>query len=340
MADSRSNGRWLSLSVAVLCALAGCAAEDGSAPRTTNEPDAVTSVPIAQEEPAPSVADAVKDGDAAAEPDAGAVSVPQVREVADAEPLSRVLVRDDGAFRRFEDSGAPQWPFVGVVQLWTWQVSRPEVSSDADQGWSLRYWGLDSTDGSQAQVPLAGFEPECLGRVALVSHGLDGVEVGGSGGDSLVVPWGGEAQQLDAPSPLLTAQIRERSSNVAVSVTGDVVTLGSGDAVVDYAMRVPPRVEGEWWRVQARHDGDLFVMTVHPAHLECFSGVTWLSIAATGEVVACGANTWATRFVAPDDRRSGELVLPDPEDVGTYLGCAPRLDLAALPLKLESRDAR
>lgn len=343
------NPSWPRLSClwgAVLCVLAGCAAEDSTVLRApvdsvawTGDVVVATSAADAQIDRAVSTVSAAS-GDGAV---AVATSMPQAGEAAEDERPVRVLVRDDAAFRRFEDTVAPRWPFVGVVQLWTSQVMRPEDSSDADEGWSLRYWGLDSADGSGAQVPLEGFEVECLGRLALVSFGPDGVEVGevvGSGGGSFAVPWEGQAQRLNAPTPGLSAEARERSSNVDVSVSGDIVTLASGGVSVDYAMRVPPRAGGDWWRVQARHDGDLFVLTVHPSHLECYSGVTWLSIAATGEVVACGANTWATRYV---DARSGpvsEPVLPDPDDVGTYLECAPRLELSILPVRLESHNAQ
>lgn len=335
---------------ALLCVLAACAAEDSAALRapvssvaSTGDVPAATGAADAQLDTAVSMVDAVSDDHTVAAAGAAATSMPQAGEVAEGEWFSRVLVRDDGAFRRFEDSVAPRWPFVGVVQMWTSQVSRPEGSSGADQGWSLRYWGLDSADGSGAQVPLEGFEVECLGRLALVSFGPDGVEVGEigeSGGGSFAVPWEGHAQRLDAPTPGLSAEARERLSNVDVAVSGDIVTLASGGVSVDYAMRVPPRADGDWWRVQARHDGDLFVLTVHPSHLECYSGVTWLSIAATGEVVACGANTWATRYVDANSGSVSELVLPDPDDVGTYLECAPRLELSILPVRLESHNAQ
>ncbi len=112
--------------------------------------------------------------------------------------------------------------------------------------------------------------------------------------------------------------------------------------------------------MQARHDGELFVMTVHSAHLECMSGVSWLSWAHTGDLgrarigevrhhdavglqvprafaaayprgplAFCGANTAATAFVAPD-APDGDLVLPDPDAVGTYTSCPVRMDLSHL----------
>ena len=95
-------------------------------------------------------------------------------------------------------------------------------------------------------------------------------------------------------------------------------------------MRMPPRAAGDWWRAQVRHDGEMLVMTVQPAHLPCLNGVTWVSDAATGLVLACGANTSATRLVAPPGRPAGSLVLPDPQIVGGVLDCAARLDLPYL----------
>ena len=176
---------------------------------------------------------------------------------------------------------------------------------------------------------LEGLEIECLGRVALVVHGEHGVEVGGAPGDvsaTYRVRWGGVAEPADGPSEELLEAVALRPSNVSVGTEGDRVFVGEGPQSRVYEMRHPLRGDGERWRVQARNDGELFVLTVHPAHLKCYSGVTWLSLARTGELVACGANTAATAFV---DRQGpeAELVLPEPDHVGTYLSCAPPLEL-------------
>ena len=101
-------------------------------------------------------------------------------------------------------------------------------------------------------------------------------------------------------------EVAQRLSNVAVSVEGDLVHVGEGPGVRTYAMRNPVRGDGERWRVQARHDGELFVMT------ECMSGVSWLSWADTGGLAFCGANTAATAFVAPEAPDT-DLVLPGPK---------------------------
>ena len=95
-------------------------------------------------------------------------------------------------------------------------------------------------------------------------------------------------------------------------------------------MRMPPRSEGNWWRAQIRHDGELLLMNVQPDHLPCLNGVTWVSDANTGHVLACGTNTPATRLVAPRGRPAGSLIFPDPEIVGGVLDCAARLDLPYL----------
>lgn len=243
----------------------------------------------------------------------------------------------------FVEGPAPGWPFHGVVQLW------PDYDfvEDADGGrvglelfWSLRYWSWDvSPDGVYPLVSLPGLRVECLGQVALV-HDEHGVEVGGGPGAASAafrVPWGGAARELDRPSEELLAEAEMRSSSVAVGSVGDWVRLGSGDGGRSYAMRDPARPGGERWRVQARHDGELFMLTVHPAHLRCYSGVTWLSLADTGEFVMCGANSAATAFVSPAGAELGELVLPDPGQMGVYLSCAAQFDLYNIPLTADRR---
>lgn len=235
---------------------------------------------------------------------------------------------------RFVEGAAPGWPFVGLVQMWA--NSDGTASGEADVVWWLRYWSEELDAAAMPMVPLPGLEIECLGRVGMVSHGERGIEVGGAPGaasGSYLVRWGMRAQRLDTPSEALLGEIDRRPSSVTVSSVGDVVSLAAGEQRMSYAMRDPARMNGDWWRVQARHDGDLLVLSVHPANHECFSGVTWLVDAAAGETVACGANTWATRFVAPDDHSSGELVLPSAEEMGTYLGCGARLELTQVLIR-------
>lgn len=240
----------------------------------------------------------------------------------------------------FHQGRAPQWPFVGVVQLWRHDHTARHYDEDlfidgSTARWWLLYLGLDAPTGRHPAVPLPGLTIECMGRVALVSHGAGGLEVGGSVGDasgSVVIPWGQAARPVGEPSAALLDEVRHRPSNVPFDTQGDVVTVGVDAQQEEYAMRMPPRIEGRWWQAQIRQDGELLVMNVQPFHLPCLNGVTWVSDAATGQVLACGTNTPATRLVAPRSHPVGMGVpaLPDPEIVGGVLDCAARLDLPYL----------
>lgn len=243
----------------------------------------------------------------------------------------------------FASAAAPRWPFRGLVQLWpagyrpVETVHEGKAITGLVTYWSLRYWSWAPAMDSYPQVELPGMEINCLGKVALVVHAERGIEVGGAPGAvnaAYFVPWGSTAQRIDEPSEELLAASTSRGglSNVAVTTQGDLVHVGEGSNGQSYALRQPQRSDGKRWHAQARHDGEIFTLTVHPAHLECYSGVTWLSLAATGHRVACGANTAATAFVAPRQRPTGDLLLPKPTEMGTYLSCAPPLDLGNLPL--------
>ena len=237
-------------------------------------------------------------------------------------------------YPRFAMGSAPVWPFHGLVQLWpvVGYVQR-QGQWEARAEWTLRYWGWDAEAQSYAQVALPGLRISCIGQVALV-HDERGVVVGGAPGTANAtfrVPWGELAEEAGQPSAALSQAGRAGVSNVAVTSEGDWVRLGPGREQRSYAMRDPARTAGSRWDVRARHDGELFMLTVHPAHLPCYSGVTWLSLAATGEPVACGANSAATAFVSPPGSSTGELVLPEPEQMDSYLSCGPHLDLQYLP---------
>ena len=251
----------------------------------------------------------------------------------DEEPTARDLRWP--SVSRFVAGEAPLWPFRGLVQLSpSWNRV---LEGRTDVGWVLRYWVWESETLEHREVPLPGLEVECLGQVALVSHGERGVEVGGAPGavsGGFWVRWGGVAEAVEQPSGALLEELARPGSNAAVAVEGDVVRVGEGSQQRAYLMRDPVRGDGERWRVQARHDGELFVMTVHPAHLGCLSGVSWLSMAGTGELVFCGANTAATAFVAPAAPDT-DLVLPDPAEVGTYLSCPAPMDLTRIGSSLD-----
>ena len=279
---------------------------DAAAPTTTIEPTTATTPP----------------GTVDGEPEEA--DAPPTTSTAGTESSSDTIgpSRDDREYPRFVAGPAPPWPFKGLVQLWynPWGEA---------PGWKLRYWSWDQAAESYPTVELPGLEIDCLGQIALVSHGERGIEIGGAPGaasDVYWIEWGTEAQLAD-PSAELLEEAGSRPSTVAVRTEGDWVHLGSGSDMRSYAMRDPVRPDGERWRVQARHDGELFLMTVHPAHLPCYSGVSWLSLAETGDVVVCGANTAATVFVSPPGEPLGDLLLPDPAATGTYLSCAPELDL-------------
>lgn len=217
----------------------------------------------------------------------------------------------------------PEWPFEGLVQLaWTGATWRE------DGRWQLRFYQwTDSGVGrgwTVGEIPLPDLSIACVGDVGLVAHGPEGLEIGGPAGSvspSYFVPWGGVPERLDAPSGELLAEIGSRPSNVDADVSGDIVSIGHGDASVRFALREPARDDGDWWNIQARHDGDVFVVTVHPSNHPCFSGVTWMSAAASGEMLACGTDTAATKFIASDTEATGPLVLPDADDYQMVLSC-------------------
>lgn len=255
---------------------------------------------------------------------------PADRSAADAAPRPASQPVVDDAHLRTPSSVDPPGGFGGLVWLsteWSYAADGP---ADEVVAW-LDFLDLSADVPASRSVPLAGFRPQCFGQLGLVARGLDGIETGEmsepGGGASFFVPWGGEAQRLDLPSPPLAAEVSERPSNVEFSVEGDVVTLRSGGSSASYAMRTPPRAEGDWWQVQVRHDGPLLILTVHPAHLECYSGVTWVSVADTGRVLGCGANTAAFRWLPAELSPSGRLRLPDAAEMGDVLDCAARLTL-------------
>ena len=142
----------------------------------------------------------------------------------------------------------PEWPFEGLVQLaWT---SEPWGERER---WQLRYYQwTDSGVGrgwTVGEVPLPDLPIDCVGDVGLISHGPDGIEVGGPTGSvstSYLLPWGGTPQRLDTPSDELLAEIRSRPSNVDVEVSGDILSLSHEDASVRFALREPTRSEGDW----------------------------------------------------------------------------------------------
>ena len=130
-----------------------------------------------------------------------------------------------------------EWPFEGLVQL-AWTSERW-----GEEGrWQLRFYQwIDSGVGrgwTVGEIPLPDLSIACVGDVGLISHGPEGIELGGPAGSvsaSFLVPWGGAPERLDAPSDELLAEIRSRPSNVDAEVTGDIVSISHGDASVRFA---------------------------------------------------------------------------------------------------------
>lgn len=319
-------------------ALVGCACSDIPARQSTaTATTAVATVTASTSAMTMTGLDIVDDraSDVITQPDGGEASTSR------ATP-TRMLEVDWTAQRYFEHGLAPKWPFQGIVQLYipSWSSG---VTEDPSQGWHLRYLGW-SADGEVAtQVPLESFDLGCMGHVAMVSHGPEGIEIGeitadGKTGDAFYhVPWGGTAQHLQQPTDELVREADERPSNIDVAIYGNRLTLSDRESqqVVDL------RSDGHNtpWTAQARHDGELFIVTVHPAHLPCYSGVSWISLANTGQMLSCGANTWATRWIQPVGYLSRSLVLPDLSQAGEYLACAPRLNLESLPVRFVPKSS-
>ena len=243
------------------------------------------------------------------------------------------------------DAVAPSWPFAGMVHLVAADDDRSltygleglvRPTRERGEGvWWLLYWPIGQlSPESVIAVPLAGLETECVGGLGLASLGPGGVEVG-SVSSSVRVRWGSQPDEVAPPSQTLIHEIQNRPSNVGWTSAGDLVVLGDGAGAREvYEMRDPPRLDGEWWHAQARHEGPLLLVHMRPAHIECLNGVTWAVDAESGQVLQCGADTAATRFVAPDGYPQSDLVLPDPTDMGGVLDCparfAARFDLLSL----------
>ncbi|MCY3859048.1 MAG: hypothetical protein OXG25_09075 [Gammaproteobacteria bacterium] len=344
---------WCIALIAIMVTLSGCASEPDSPrssvlrPRSpdtqaTQSNDAIEthedrqSPSIAQEETSDgaTVGGTVPRVEDEAEGDQGTsetLESSQAAEVDGAEPW-RPSIRLPSKVWLLDSETLPERPFEGIVQLRWSADSRSDDSSSTSytsEGWQLWFYQYEHS-GVRAgwnvgYVPLSDLAVDCVGDVGLVSRGVDGVEVGGSPGSvnaSFLVPWGGTPRRLDVPSQELLEEIALRPSNVTVAVVGDFLHVGEGDSQVRYLLREPARPDGEWWEVQARHDGEVFVMTVHPARHECFSGVTWLSVAVSGELLACGADTAATRYLNSEGRPAGRLELPVTNELPQYLECA------------------
>ncbi|WP_419554112.1 hypothetical protein [Candidatus Poriferisodalis sp.] len=250
-------------------------------------------------------------------------SDPEGEDASDEQDLSR----PPGA-PSFSTGRTPEWPFTGLIQLWY-------SADDREPHWFVRYWHWPSTGNADSEVWLPGFETDCLGQTAVVVHGPDGIEVGttdGTNPSTYWLAWSGGAHPTEQPTEQLTTEASTRASNIEARTEGDLLHLAVGEQSQTYSLREPVRPDGQRWIAQARHDGELLIITVHPAHLPCFSGVTWLSHAPTGELLGCGTSTHVVRFVSPTPTNHDSLVLPDQDALGTYLSCTPPLDFARVTL--------
>ncbi len=314
------------LSILAAMALSGCGSEAG---------DTRSSVPLGQsldtQPPGPAGATVPRTG---SQPRLGrdaveAIGSPWMTEV-DVTEEWRTSIRLRSRVRLVDSTTLPDPPFEGIVQLRWSSVSEGNFTDgQSSTGWQLWFYqydysGVDS-GWTVGYVPLPHLSVDCVGDVGLVSRGAEGVEVGAppwSANASFLVPWGGAPKRREAPSQQLLESIALRPSNVTATAIGDILHVGEGDGRVSYVLRTPARADGELWEVQARHDGEVFVMTVHPARHDCFSGVTWLSVAETGELLACGADTAATKYVNSEGANTGRLELPAADDLPEYLECA------------------
>lgn len=333
-----------------LAVLGGCTStEPGTTSSATRESDtteetlpAVATESPATSSPPPSTAPLPTEPEtAAAEPTGSAPAGSEKTETVagTTAPSDSIDEPEDGATAQqdlsrrprepdFSDDGAPEWPFSGLVQLWYHRYG-------SDPQWQVRYWHWPAISAADSAVGLPGFDTDCLGQAAVVVHGAGGIEIGVTDGTNPItyrIPWGDTARATEQPTEQLTSEAATRASNIETRIEGDLLHLAVGEQSQTYVLREPVRLDGERWVVQVRHDGDVLVVTVHPAHLPCLSGVTWLSDARTGELLDCGTSTHAVRFVSPTPASHDELVLPDPDEFGTYLSCAPPLNFRAVPL--------
>lgn len=222
----------------------------------------------------------------------------------------------------------PYGPFEYPHWAVRWEIVRSGLVLDEDLCMSVSIAAFDSV------VLPEGFSVECVGRVAAVVHGNGEAEFG----DAANAVWlaaDGAVTWRQGSSPELAAAIEDRHMDVAFVSAGDMVSVaGAGSLLV----RSPPWPQSPGWEVQTVRAGPLLLLTAQPAHLECFSGVTWAFDVSTGELITCGANTMATAVVRTDASADGfgaaagrpELWLPDPGDVPDYLECAARFDLGSV----------
>lgn len=234
--------------------------------------------------------------------------------------------------------------FAELVQL------MPLINSDSPHGdahpdqpvrWALIYtWLALDDDRCVSATPLdtvalpERFSVECLGLTSAVVHDDGTLEIGDTANAVRVTAEDGVVW-TENPSPALAAAISDRRLDVPVTLSGDTVSIAEAGSL---QVRSPPWPNSPGWEIQTVRAGSLLLVTAQPAHLACFSGVTWAFDISTAELIACGANTMATTITRADTNTDGfgstagwpQMQLPSPEDIPDYLECGARFNLSAV----------
>lgn len=231
--------------------------------------------------------------------------------------------------------------FAELVQLMPLIDRSGDAHSDQPVRWALIRTGLALDDDrcvsgtSLGTVALPeNFSVECVGLTSAVVHDDGALEVGDTA-NAVWISADNGVEWRDNPSTLLAGAILDRRLDVPVTLLGDTVGIAEAGSL---QVRSPPWPDSPGWEVQTVRAGSLLLVTAQPAHLPCFSGVTWAFDVSTGELIACGANTMATAVARADTNTDGfgstagwpEMRLPRPEDVADYLECGARLNLSAV----------
>lgn len=231
--------------------------------------------------------------------------------------------------------------FAELVQLMPLIDRSGRAHSDQPVRWALIRTGLALDDDRCVSGTSLGtvalpedFSVECVGPTSAVVHDDGALEVGDTANAVWIAADDG-VEWRDNPSTLLAGAILDRRLDVPVTLLGDTVSIAEAGSL---QVRSPPWPDSPGWEVQTVRAGSLLLVTAQPAHLLCFSGVTWAFDVSTGELIACGANTMATAVARADTNTDGfgstagwpEMRLPRPEDVPDYLECAARLNLSAV----------
>lgn len=252
--------------------------------------------------------------------------------------MMEVVPRADSLDFDSPPSGAA---FAELVQLMPLIEPYRDIDLKQPIRWALIYTGLALDDGRCISGTRLGtvtlpdeFSVECVGETSAVIHPDTALEIGDTS-NSVWRKNGDEVVWRESPSPALVSAILNRRLDVPVALSGDRVDVADAGRLL---VRSPPWPDSPGWEVQTMRAGSLLLVTAQPAHLACFSGVTWAFDVSTGELITCGANTMATVVARADTNADGfgsaagwpEMQLPSPGRVPDYLACAARFDLSAV----------